>query len=75
MDMNVGLLGDFLQSFGHTMGNGLPLDLLEEGHHCNGDVGQHKQREGETVEDLLTGGAVDVLPLGDSRQGAEEEGG
>ena len=53
--------------------DGLPLHALEEGGKGDGDVGEHKEGEGEGVEDLLGGGGADVFPLGSGGHGAHEE--
>ena len=51
--------------------DGLPLGLAEESRQRNGNVGEHKQGEGEHIHDLLDGGGADILPLcngGDTAQ-------
>ena len=50
------------QGDGHGVLDGLPLHALEEGGKGDGDVGEHKEGEGEGVEDLLGGGGSDVFP-------------
>ena len=53
--------------------DGLPLHPLEEGGEGDGDVREHKEGERKYVEDLLSRGGADVLPLGEGGDGADEE--
>ena len=53
--------------------DGLPCCLLEQRHQCDGDVGEHEERECEQVFDLLRRGGADVIPLGEGGQRAEHE--
>ena len=53
--------------------DGLPLRPGEEGGGADGKVGQHEEGEGEGVEDLLPGGAMDVSPLRHGGDGPQEE--
>ena len=50
-----------------------PLDLADERRDRNRNVGQHEEREGEGVEDLLRRRALDALPFGRHRDRAEQE--
>ena len=68
-------------SLAHDVGNRahdimrdrLPLDLLEDGNEGDGDVGEHEDREGEQILDLIGILRVDVIPLGDRRKRAKHE--
>ena len=53
--------------------NGLPRSLLDQGNQRNRNVGDHEQREGEHVEDLLTRRCMDVVPFGKRGERTEHE--
>ena len=53
--------------------DGLPLHLHKERRQGDGQVRQHEQGEGEGIDQLLRGGGVDAMPLGDGGDAAQHQ--
>ena len=53
--------------------DGLPLHLPDQSGQGDGNVGKHEDGEGKYVQDLLVGRNLDLLPLAEHSQSAEEQ--
>lgn len=67
------VVSDFVHGTGDRVLNGFPLYLFKEGDDRNGNIGQHKDGEGKEVYHSSCRTAVDLLPLGNGRDGAQNK--
>ena len=62
---NLIIHNDLLQSQALLMLDRFPFYLGEQGYDIDRYVGQHEDREGKCVQDLLSGAAMDLFPFTD----------
>lgn len=64
---------DLLQSQALLMPDRFPFYFGKQGYDIDRYVGQHEDREGECVQDFLSGAAMNLLPFTDGGNDTENE--
>ena len=57
----------------YLMFNGFPFNLHKNRRDGNGDIGEHKKRKSESIENLFNRGGVDLFPFGNGCYRADSE--
>ncbi len=70
---NLIIHNDLLQSQALLMPDRFPFYFGKQGYDIDRYVGQHEDREGECVQDFLSGAAMNLLPFTDGGNDTENE--